>query len=62
MVNGAPAVVAEVDGRVMGLVVLDVRDGKVAAVCGVANASRLGRLAEQWRPNEHDDPLTDLWP
>jgi RNA polymerase sigma-70 factor (ECF subfamily) len=46
---------------VLGVVVLAVRDGKVAALHGMAAQARLGRLTEQWRRREHDDPLIESW-
>ena len=36
--------------------VLEVRDDKVAAVRGMAAPARLGRLTEEWRRTEHEDP------
>ncbi len=61
MVNGSPAVIAVVGDRVAGIVVLEVRDGLVATVRGVATQSRLGRVAEQWRRTEHEDPIIESW-
>jgi RNA polymerase sigma-70 factor (ECF subfamily) len=61
IVNGAPAVVAVLDDRVVGVVVLGVRDDKIATVHGVASAARLSRLTEEWRRREHDEPLIELW-
>ncbi|MEQ7124235.1 sigma-70 family RNA polymerase sigma factor [Actinopolymorpha sp. B11F2] len=61
MVNGSPAVIAALDDQVVGVVVLEVRDGKIAALRGVASQARLGRLTEEWRRHEHDDPLIESW-
>jgi len=61
VVNGSPAMVAVVDDRVLGVLVLEIRDDKIAAVCGVAATVRLGRLTEQWRRREHDAPLIESW-
>ncbi|MEU4764369.1 RNA polymerase sigma factor SigJ [Actinosynnema sp. NPDC023794] len=61
LVNGSPAVIAVVDDRVVGVGVLEVRDGKVATMRGMASPARLGRVAEQWRRHEHDAPLVDSW-
>ncbi|XVS66227.1 sigma-70 family RNA polymerase sigma factor [Actinosynnema sp. CA-299493] len=61
LVNGTPAVIAVVDDRVVGVGVLEVRDGKIATVRGVASPSRLGRMTEQWRRHDHDAPLIEAW-
>ncbi|WP_461119675.1 sigma-70 family RNA polymerase sigma factor [Saccharothrix stipae] len=61
MVNGSPAVLAVFEDRVVGMVVLEVRDGKVASVRGMASPARLGRVTEQWRRGEHDEPLVERW-
>ena len=57
LVNGSAALIAAVEDRVVGIVVLEVRGDLVAAVCGVASQARLGRVTEQWRRGEHDDPI-----
>jgi len=61
LVNGSPALVAAIDGRVLGVVVLDVRGERIATVCGIAGQSRLGRLNEQWLRGEHPDPIMASW-
>lgn len=61
MINGAPAVIAVLDDRVVGVAVLEVRGDKIASVCGMASPARLGRLTEQWRRHEHDAPLIESW-
>ncbi len=61
MVNGCPAVIAVLDGRVLGVVVLEVRGDKIAAVRGTASPARLGRITEEWRRREHDAPLIESW-
>ena len=61
VVNGSPAVIAVLDDRVVGVVVLEVRDGKIAAVRGIAAPDRLGRLTEEWRQHEHDAPVINAW-
>ncbi|MFF5934643.1 sigma-70 family RNA polymerase sigma factor [Streptomyces sp. NPDC012508] len=60
-VNGSPAVLAVVDGRVVGAVVFDVSDGRVASLHGIAAADRLGRLNEAWRHHESGAPVIDAW-
>ncbi len=62
LVNGDPAIIAVSEDRVVGVVVLEVRDDdKVAAVCGMAAAHRLGRLTAQWRRMEHSGPVLENW-
>ncbi|QVQ54101.1 RNA polymerase sigma factor SigJ [Spiractinospora alimapuensis] len=60
-VNGSPAVLALVDDRMVGVVALSVRDGRIAAVHGVANKDRLGRASEAWRRRRPDAPLLGSW-
>ncbi|WP_017580412.1 RNA polymerase sigma factor SigJ [Nocardiopsis valliformis] len=61
MVNGSPALVAAFDDRVLGVVVLGVREGKVSLMHGIASPDRLGRVTEQWQRQEHSDPLIESW-
>ncbi len=61
VLNGSPAVLAVVDDRVVGTVVFDVRDGRVASLCGIAAAYRLARLDEAWRQHGSDAPVVAAW-
>lgn len=61
LVNGSPAVLAVVDGRVVGAVAFEVSDGKVASLRGIAAADRLARLNETWRQREPGAPVIDAW-
>ncbi|MBF6353694.1 sigma-70 family RNA polymerase sigma factor [Nocardia higoensis] len=61
VVNGCPAVLVWLDDRVAGVVILEMRGGKIAGVRGIAAQERLGRLTEQWRRREHDPALIDSW-
>ncbi|MFJ6674056.1 sigma-70 family RNA polymerase sigma factor [Actinosynnema sp. NPDC091369] len=61
LVNGSPAVLAVLADRVVGVVVLEVRDDRIASVHGVATAARLARLTGQWRRHEPDAPLLESW-
>ncbi|MEV0689105.1 sigma-70 family RNA polymerase sigma factor [Streptomyces sp. NPDC050388] len=61
LVNGSPAVLAVVAGRVVGAVAFEVGDGKVASLRGIAAADRLGRLNEAWRQHEPDAPVIGAW-
>ncbi|MER7793441.1 sigma-70 family RNA polymerase sigma factor [Streptomyces sp. NPDC097640] len=60
-VNGAPAVLAVVDDRVVGAVAFEVSDGKVASLRGIAASNRLARLSEAWRQHEPEAPVIDTW-
>ncbi|MBB5915221.1 RNA polymerase sigma-70 factor (ECF subfamily) [Nocardia transvalensis] len=61
VVNGCPAVLAALDDRVVGVAVLEIRDGKIAGMRSIAAPRRLGRVTEQWRRHEHDAPLIESW-
>ncbi|MFE0800657.1 sigma-70 family RNA polymerase sigma factor [Streptomyces sp. NPDC058812] len=60
-VNGAPAVLAVIEDRVVGAVAFEVRDGKIASLYGIATADRLARLSESWRQHEPDAPVIEAW-
>ncbi|MEV6758600.1 sigma-70 family RNA polymerase sigma factor [Streptomyces sp. NPDC051214] len=61
MVNGSPAVVAVIEGRVVGAVSCEVSDGKVASLHGIAAAARLTRLNEAWQQHDPDAPVISAW-
>jgi RNA polymerase sigma factor (sigma-70 family) len=61
LVNGSPAMLATLGDRVLGVVILEIRDGKIAGVRGIASSHRLGRLTERWRRQERDVPLIASW-
>jgi RNA polymerase sigma-70 factor (ECF subfamily) len=61
VINGCPALIAVFDDRVVGVLVLDVRDDKIAVARGISDPDRLGRLTEAWRRCQHDDPLIQSW-
>ncbi|GHH19262.1 sigma-70 family RNA polymerase sigma factor [Streptomyces rubradiris] len=61
LVNGSPAVLGVVDGRVAGIVVFEVADGKVASLRGIAAANGLVRLNETWRQHETGAPVISAW-
>ncbi|PSR62486.1 MULTISPECIES: sigma-70 family RNA polymerase sigma factor [Nocardia] len=61
VVNGCPAMLATLDDRVVGVLILEVRDDKIAGVRGIAARQRLGRLTEEWQRQEHDLPLIESW-
>jgi hypothetical protein len=61
IVNGTPAMIAVIDERVAGVVVLDPRGDKVAAIHGIAHQASLTRATQQWLRNEHGEPLIERW-
>ncbi|WP_298328178.1 sigma-70 family RNA polymerase sigma factor [Haloactinopolyspora sp.] len=61
-VNGSPAMIAAFPDRIVSVVVLDLHDGRIASVRGLAAPNRLSRLNAQWQRREHDDLLIESWP
>ncbi|MFI7708182.1 hypothetical protein [Nonomuraea sp. NPDC049480] len=61
VVNGSSAVIAVVDDRVVGLLVLGMRGGKIAFAHGMASPKRLGRLTAVWSEQEHGAPIIESW-
>lgn len=62
VVNGCPAMLATIDNRVVGVIILEIHADKIAGVRGMAAPDRLGRLTEEWqRQQEHDIPLIESW-
>ncbi|MEW9534192.1 RNA polymerase sigma-70 factor [Microbispora sp. NPDC049125] len=55
--NGGPAVVAVVDGRVVGVMCLEVTAGGIAAVRAQANPDKLERATARWAAGDHGEPL-----
>ncbi|MBJ6644902.1 RNA polymerase subunit sigma-70 [Streptomyces sp. BSE7F] len=55
--NGDPAVVAVVDGRVIGVMCLEVAEDGIAAVRSQVNPDKLERVAERWAAADHGAPL-----
>ncbi|MEU5461090.1 RNA polymerase sigma-70 factor [Streptomyces althioticus] len=55
--NGDPAVVAVVDGRVIGVMCLEVTEDGIAAVRSQVNPDKLERVAERWAAVDHGEPL-----
>src|SRR5699024_5700554 len=53
LVNGTPALITARGDRVVGVVVLETRGGRVAVVRGIAFPARLGRLNERWHRGGH---------
>ncbi|ARP71036.1 RNA polymerase subunit sigma-70 [Streptomyces pluripotens] len=55
--NGDPAVVAVLDGRVIGVVCLEVTAEGIAAVRSQINPDKLERATRQWAAADHGEPL-----
>ncbi|MFF5077316.1 RNA polymerase sigma-70 factor [Actinoplanes sp. NPDC000266] len=55
--NGEPAVVAVLDGRVIGVLCLEVTADGVAALRAQANPDKLVRATERWAAADHGEPL-----
>ncbi|MEV4349508.1 RNA polymerase sigma factor SigJ [Actinoplanes sp. NPDC049596] len=55
--NGDPAVVAVLDGRVVGVLCLEVTPDGVAALRAQGNPDKLVRATERWAATDHGPPL-----
>ncbi|KDN76889.1 RNA polymerase sigma 70 [Streptomyces olindensis] len=55
--NGDPAIVAVVDGRVVGITCLEVGADGIAAFRSQVNPDKLERATEHWAATEHGEPL-----
>ncbi len=51
--NGEPAVVAVLDGRVIGVMCLEVTDDGIVAVRSQVNPDKLERVTERWAAADH---------
>jgi RNA polymerase sigma-70 factor (ECF subfamily) len=61
VVNGCPAMLVTLDGRVLGVTILEIRDREIAGVRGIAAPTRLRRLNEEWQRRKHDVALMESW-
>jgi RNA polymerase sigma-70 factor (TIGR02957 family) len=55
--NGAPAVVAVLNGRVIGVLCLEITTEGIAAFRSQFNPDKLERASRQWAVTEHGEPL-----
>ncbi|OAH15430.1 RNA polymerase sigma factor SigJ [Streptomyces jeddahensis] len=55
--NGEPALVAVLDGRVIGVMCLEVTAEGIAAVRNQANPDKLERATRRWAAADHGEPL-----
>ncbi|MEV4414764.1 RNA polymerase sigma-70 factor [Catellatospora sp. NPDC049609] len=59
--NGEPAVLAVVDGRVVGVMCLQVTADGIAAVRNQVNPDKLARATAHWAAVDHGEPLLRAW-
>ncbi|MET7291619.1 RNA polymerase sigma-70 factor [Streptomyces griseoloalbus] len=55
--NGDPALVAVLDGRVVGIMCLEVTAGRIAAIRSQVNPDKLERATRAWAATDHGEPL-----
>ncbi|MFJ9742938.1 RNA polymerase sigma-70 factor [Streptomyces sp. NPDC101166] len=55
--NGGPAVVAVVEGRVVGVMCMEITAEGIVAFRSQANPDKLARASEVWAAADHGDPL-----
>ncbi|MFF0862716.1 RNA polymerase sigma-70 factor [Nonomuraea sp. NPDC003560] len=55
--NGEPAVVAVLDGRVVGVMCLEVTAEGIAAFRNQVNPDKLGRATARWAATDHGEPV-----
>ncbi|MGW7054803.1 RNA polymerase sigma-70 factor [Streptomyces sp. NPDC054887] len=55
--NGGPAVVAVIDGRVIGVMCPEITPDGIAAFRSQVNPDKLGRATERWAAADHGEPL-----
>ena len=55
--NGGPAVVAVVDGRVVGVMCLEITADGIAAFRNQVNPDKLERATGVWAAAEHGEPV-----
>ncbi|MEU7379707.1 MULTISPECIES: RNA polymerase sigma factor SigJ [unclassified Streptomyces] len=59
--NGGPAVVAVVDGRVVGVMCLEVTAEGIAAFRNQVNPDKLARATRRWAATDHGEPLLNAF-
>ncbi|WP_329136275.1 RNA polymerase sigma factor SigJ [Streptomyces sp. NBC_00670] len=55
--NGGPALVAAVDGRIVGVLCLEITADGIAAFRSQANPDKLVRASRRWAAGDHGEPL-----
>ncbi len=61
VVNGDPAILAQVDDRLVGVIMLESTPDGITAVHIHANPGKLDRLSRAWAVAEHNEPLLEAW-
>lgn len=61
VVNGAPALLAATDGRLVGVIVLELVDGRIRDIRVQGNPDKLERATERWRARNPGVPLSSAW-
>lgn len=59
--NGDPALVVVLDGRVIGVMCLEITAGGIAAFRNQVNPDKLERATRQWAATDHGDPLLTVF-
>ncbi|MFR9799139.1 RNA polymerase sigma factor SigJ [Streptomyces sp. MS06] len=59
--NGGPALVAVVDGRVVGVLCLEITTEGIAAFRNQVNPDKLARANRQWAATDHGAPLVQVF-
>ncbi|MEU6251561.1 RNA polymerase sigma-70 factor [Streptomyces sp. NPDC047043] len=59
--NGGPALVAVVDGRVFGVMSLEITADGIAAFRNQVNPDKLERATQQWAAADHGEPVVSLF-
>lgn len=61
VVNNSPALLGVIGDQVVGVLVLETHQGKIAFAYGLASPGRLERLTAMWPKHEHDAPVIESW-
>lgn len=59
--NGDPAIVAVLDGRVIGVLCLEVTADGIAGIRNQVNPDKLDRATERWAAGDHGEPLLTVF-
>ncbi|MFE6526148.1 RNA polymerase sigma-70 factor [Streptomyces sp. NPDC057794] len=59
--NGGPALVAVVEGRVFGIISLEITADGIAALRSQVNPDKLERATRQWAATDHGEPLVTIF-
>lgn len=60
-VNGSPALLAAADGRLVGVIVLDLVDDRIHQIRIQGNPDKLGRANRRWLASPPGKPLASAW-